>query len=306
MNSSGWTFGEVAVISIVEMIFAFPADVLLAVPSAQELERHRDWLYPDFMDESGNLLVAVQSFLVEADGKRIVVDTCTGREPPEAWASMAVPGREFLDSLAAVGFERESVDVVVCTHLHFDHVGWNTMRDGGSVIPTFPNARYLFAEPALAAWKEQRAAEIPTLCSRESMHTLIEAGVVDPVPLDHRVCESVWLESTPGHTRGHVSVHIGSQGQRALITGDCASHPVQWAEPGWAQDSDVDAVQSTATRRRLLAEHADAGTTILGSHYPPPTAGHLTMSQGRSRFVPTAHSTAMDPGIVVARRIDPQ
>jgi glyoxylase-like metal-dependent hydrolase (beta-lactamase superfamily II) len=136
------------------------------------------------------------------------------------------------------------------------------------------------------------------------MHTLLDAGLVDPVPLDHRITESVWLESTPGHIRGHMSVHIGSQGQRALITGDCASHPVQWAEPTWAQGSNIDVVQSTATRRRLLDEHADSGTTILGTHYPPPTAGRLTKTQGRSRFVPVGHSTATDPGIVCVRRID--
>ncbi|MFB6783250.1 MBL fold metallo-hydrolase [Streptomyces sp. NPDC056352] len=121
---------------------------------------------------------------------------------------------------------------VLCTHLHVDHVGWNTMRVGDRFEPTFPRARYLVTEPALSAWKKQVPAEVAAHGTLEAVQPLLDAGVVDAVPLDHHITDGVRLESTPGHTRGHVAVYIESQGQRALITGDLSHHPA--SGPSWA------------------------------------------------------------------------
>ena len=111
--------------------------------------------------------------------------------------------------------------------------------------------------------------------------------LADLVETDHRVCEEVSLEATPGHTPGHVVVHIASDGERAMITGDLTHHPVQWAEPDWKMGADSDSAAATATRRRLLAEHERGGLLVIGTHYAPPTAGHLVSRDGKVRFDPS-------------------
>ncbi|WP_432013590.1 MBL fold metallo-hydrolase [Streptomyces cucumeris] len=285
MGSLSWVFGDVRVAQVTESVVGVPVDVFFPVATAQELEKHREWLHPDFIDDDGMLRIAVQSLLIEADGRKIVVDTCIGNEPPEAHAQSAVSGTQYLDDLTAAGFERHTVDFVLCTHLHVDHVGWNTMRAGDHFEPTFPQARYLFSAPALSAWKEQLPTETPSHGTITSMQPLLDAEVVDAVPLDHRITDSVRLESTPGHTRGHVAVHIESQGQHALITGDLTHHPVQWAEPHWTHFSDVDGSASIATRRRIMDTYADTDVTIIGTHYAAPTVGRLTKKDG-GRFIP--------------------
>ncbi|MFF0038874.1 MBL fold metallo-hydrolase [Streptomyces mirabilis] len=285
MTSLSWVFGDIRVSQVTESVTPLPVEAVFPTATAQELEKHRDWLHPHFVDDEGRVLMTIQSLLIEADGKKIVVDTCVGNEPPEAYAMAAVPGTRYLDDLAAADFERTSVDYVLCTHLHIDHVGWNTMRVGDRFEPTFPRARYLVTEPALSAWKEQLPSETSAHGTLEAVQPLLDAGMVDAVPLDHRIAPGVWLESTPGHTRGHVSLRIESRGQRALITGDLSHHPVQWAEPEWGQLTDFDVAESTATRRRILDEYADTDVTIIGTHYSAPTAGRLTKKDG-GRFVP--------------------
>jgi glyoxylase-like metal-dependent hydrolase (beta-lactamase superfamily II) len=173
----------------------------------------------------------------------------------------------------------------MCTHLHFDHVGWNTMDVNGEWVPTFPNARYLFGRVEYEHWMGEGQGNYAT-GPDTAVRPLVESGQAVLVDSDHVVCEGVWLEPTPGHTPGHVAVRIASDGQDALITGDLSHHVIQWAEPDCAAAPDFDAAGSSATRRRLIAEHADRDTLIIGTHYPPPTAGHLVTGADGVRFVP--------------------
>ncbi|MFE2944564.1 MBL fold metallo-hydrolase [Streptomyces sp. NPDC059255] len=287
MKTPSWTIGNVHVGQVVESVTALPVDAVFPAGTPQKVDKHRDWLRPHFIDGDGQLLMTIRSILIESDGKKIVVDTCMGNEPPAAFAVGAVPGTQYLDDLAAAGFDRESVDYVLCTHLHVDHVGWNTMRTASGRQATFPHARYLFTEPAVAAWRDQDPTEIAAHGDREAIQPLLDAGLVDPVPLNHRITDSVRLISTPGHTRGHVSVLIDSEGQQALVTGDMTHHPVQWAETHWGQATDVDVTVSTATRRRILDDYADTDVLIIGTHYAGPAAGKLTRNNG-GRFIPLA------------------
>jgi glyoxylase-like metal-dependent hydrolase (beta-lactamase superfamily II) len=282
-----WTVGAVRITRVEEQRSAVSAEQLFAGASTAAVARHRSWLSP-FMADDDTLLIAIQSLLVEADGKKIVVDTCVGPAAPSAFESAVVADSPFLGELARVGFDRHAVDYVVCTHLHFDHIGWNTVRDGDRMVPTFPAARYIVTRQEVEAFRHATAgAPVTYYGLRDSVQPLADAGLLDLVEPGYRVTEGVWLEGTPGHSPGHVAVRIDSEGAHALITGDLAHHPVQWAEPEWSAHADADQQQSALTRRRLLAAHADAPMLIVGTHYAPPGAGYHVTSADGHRFEPS-------------------
>ena len=276
MDTLCWTIGDVRVTRVLETEATLPAEGLLPQATAEALAAHADWLAPHFLSEDGQITLAIQGLVVESAGKRILVDTCVGEH--EAPFDMGEGESSFLENLAAAGFPRETIDVVLCTHLHFDHVGWNTMKEGDRWVPTFPNARYLFARVEYDHWKAETAAgggQEFAFSFSDAVQPVVDAGLSDLVETDHKLTDEVRLEATPGHTPGHVAVRIASRGEEALITGDLTHHPVQWAEVDWLMPADTDSKQAAATRRRLLAEHADGPLLVIGTHYPAPTAGHL-------------------------------
>ena len=276
MDFLTWTIGNVRVTRVLETEAKLSLEGFLPDANAEALAPHVDWLKPHFLDEDGQFTLAIQGLVIESAGKKILVDTCLGEH--EVPFDMGLGEGSFLDDLAAAGFPRESIGIVLCTHLHFDHVGWNTMRQGDRWVPTFPNARYLFARIEYDHWQAEleqgRGAEY-AFSFDDAVRPVIDAGLSDLVETDHKLTDEVWLEATPGHTPGHVSVRIGSRGEEALITGDLTHHPVQWAEVDWVMPADSDSAQAAATRRRLLAEHADSALLVIGTHYPSPCAGHL-------------------------------
>jgi glyoxylase-like metal-dependent hydrolase (beta-lactamase superfamily II) len=287
-----WKIGDVTVTRVVEHSAALPASGFLPASSAEALASHADWLKPWSLDDDDNLLISIHALCVETEGRKIVVDTCIGQRPlPDPYAILSNDGA-FLAALADAGFARETVDTVICTHMHFDHVGWNTMLVDGQWVPTFPSARYLLAQREYEHWmqaSEEERFAASAITFDDAVLPLFDAGVVDLVSVDHQVTGDVALEHTPGHTPGHVSVRIRSRGEVAIITGDCAHHAVQLAEPGWHPHVDTDGDQSTATRRRLVAECCDQPVLVIGTHFPPPTAGHIVSTpDGGTRFQPLA------------------
>jgi glyoxylase-like metal-dependent hydrolase (beta-lactamase superfamily II) len=229
--------------------------------------------------------MSVHALVIEIDERRIVVDTCIGNDKQRnipAWTNLQT---SFLQDLAEAGYTRQSIDTVLCTHLHTDHVGWNTMLVDGEWVPTFPNARYLLGREEWNYWNaqdEQGAMNESVIA--DSVRPVVDAGLVDLVAMDHVLCDEVWLEPTPGHTPGHVSVRIESQGERALITGDFVHHPCQMARLDWASSADHDKEQARATRERMFASHADADVLIIGTHFATPTAGHVRRDGDAYRF----------------------
>ena len=168
----------------------------------------------------------------------------------------------------------------MCTHLHVDHVGWNTMLVDGEWVPTFPNARYLVAQKEWAYWDAHEDEEAYGPVLADSVRPVVEAGMVDFVADTHDICAQVRLEPTPGHTPGHVSVHISSDGQEALITGDCIHHPVQMTRTDWCSSADYDQAQGEVTRVGLLEKYVDQDVLIIGTHFATPTAGHIKHRDG--------------------------
>jgi len=267
-----WQIGEVAVTRIAESCSAFPAATLLAQSTPERIAPHLKWLQPHFVDEAGNLLLSVHGLLVVSRGLRIMIDTCVG---PHALAEHGqVATDAFLENLEAVGLSPDDIDIVLCTHMHFDHVGWNTTRKDGRWVPTFRNARYLFSRAEWDHWQGAKERGY-AMTLDECIQPIIDAGLADLVEMDHAITDEVRLVPTPGHSPGHVAVAIASQGRKAFITGDIIFHPVQWAEIEWGSDADFDKALALAVRRQVREDYGSEDHLIIGTHFAPPSAGHV-------------------------------
>ena len=211
MPNLSWTIGDARITRVVELEAKLPMEEFLPQATAAALEPHVEWLRPHFLDEAGNLTLSIHSLLVESCGQLIIVDTCVGEKPIPGFEALTPETFDFPDRLADAGFPRENVDTVLCTHLHFDHVGWNTMRVGDRWVPTFPKARYLFARAEWDYWRNEEERPFTSTLG-DTVSCIIDAGLADLVETDHKLTDEVRLEATPGHTPGHVSVHIESAG----------------------------------------------------------------------------------------------
>ena len=281
-NLLHWRIGDVTIARVTEFEWPAPGTDFLIEATPEALRRHA-WLTPDFVTPAGEIRISVHALLVEAPGLRLVVDTCFGENKDLPHLALMERQGDFLAKLGLAGFTRENVDVVLCTHLHVDHIGWNTMWEGGCWAATFPNARYLFgeAEYAYTTSDDERLAKFGTDTTlRESVTPIVEAGLADFVASDHRLSPELRLIPTPGHTPGHVSLVIESQGQSAVITGDMMHHPCQIPHPEWQDRYDADHADAVATRERMLAEWSQSGTLVIGTHFTTPTAGRITREAG--------------------------
>jgi glyoxylase-like metal-dependent hydrolase (beta-lactamase superfamily II) len=270
-----WRVGEVTVTKIVELEITGGSRFLLPQATPEAI-LPIDWLQPDFADERGRLKMSIHALVVEAPSRRIVVDTCLGNDKENrripTWNKLQT---SFLADLAAAGYPRETIDNVICTHLHVDHVGWNTMLTGGRWIPTFPRARYLMGRVEYAHWTTQHERQDMAAVLADSVAPVWDAGLVDLVETDHRLCDEISLVPTPGHTPGHVSVRIASRGEAALITGDFMHHPCQIARLEWSSTADSDPLEARQIRERMLAGLAETPTLVIGTHFAGRTAGRI-------------------------------
>ena len=268
-----WTIGDITVTSVVEAEGATPGRFLFEEADPETVAARHGWARGTFIDDDGMPLARVQALVVSAGGSTIVVDTCVGndkqREVP-AWNQLQVP---FLERFADAGFDRHAVDAVVCTHLHTDHVGWNTMLVDGEWLPTFPESRYLFAGPEYQHWSAEpfsRRAE-----HGDSIEPVVRAGLLELVDTDAEIAPGVRLVPTPGHTPGHCSIQLSSGGVEALITGDFIHHPVQIAAPEWCSRFDTDSAMGERTRREFIDDHADGDLLVIGTHFGGPGSGRI-------------------------------
>ena len=269
-----WKIGDVTISRLVELEAPIEAAGLLPGADLTDLGSIA-WLKPHFVTDDAQLKLSIHALLVEVQGRRLIVDTCIGNDKPrnnEFFNKLNLP---FLRDLEAAGWSRDSVDTVLCTHLHVDHVGWNTMLDNGKWVPTFPRARYLIGRKELEHWRAagEPLGDGPIL--EDSVQPVFDAGLAELVDMDYRICDEIRLRPTTGHTPGHVSVVIESRGERALITGDCIHHPCQLARPDWASGFDSDSTESCKTRWALFNDLADTPTLMIGTHFAAPTAGFV-------------------------------
>ncbi len=280
-----WMVGDVEITRIVE-INAAARDIsgLFMDGDASLVQRH-PWLSPNYATADGRILMSFQAFVLTCGKRRILVDTCVGNDKPRRAPHYHMLQTSFLQDLVAAGFPPESIDTVLCTHLHLDHVGWNTRLVAGRWVPTFPNARYLLSK---REWDYLLSLDnVPNVERNhlsDSLQPVLDAGLVDFVDSDHRISESVCLEPTPGHTPGHVSVHIASRAQHAVITGDLIHHPLQCAEPALRTKFCADHDLAQRTRREFLARYQDQRALVFGSHFCDPTAGWIVRDGDNWKF----------------------
>jgi glyoxylase-like metal-dependent hydrolase (beta-lactamase superfamily II) len=287
-----WQIGKVRVTRIVELEIVAQNDangpfIREAHPDAL---RQIDWLYPDFVTDEGNLRTSVHALLVQAPGLNLVVDTCIGNDRPRKLTGGFPLSTPFLETFERDHLTREEVDLVVCTHLHVDHVGWNTMLVEGRWVPTFPNARYLFGHTEYDHWIAEGEGDAPHILS-DSIQPIFDAGLAELVEMDHRISAEIALIPTPGHTPGHVSVRIESEGEVGIIAGDVMHHPCQIARPDWAPDFDTDKLAARAMRKQFLEMVVDEPILVIGTHFASPTAGYVQQANDGFKLVSSWNAT---------------
>lgn len=267
----------------------FDAQTFLPDSTPDVIEANRDWLYPAFVDPAtSNLIITVQSYILRTPRYTILVDACVGndKQRPQRpmWHMMNNP---WLEDLAAAGVKPEEVDFVMCTHLHVDHVGWNTRLVDGRWVPTFPNAKYIFGKKEFEFWLERdqsgEEGPVPNVYN-DSIGPVMDANQAVLVDMDHQFDNGIWFEPAPGHTPGNFVIHLESGNDKAVLTGDVMHHPIQLIRPEWSSRACEDRVQSATTRRALIERYADTDTLIAPAHFASPSTGHICRHGDAFRF----------------------
>ena len=270
--------GDLTIHRIIEQETTFlPALNMLPGLTPETLAGNRPWLQKaGAIDADDVFILAFQSYVVRTPHHTILVDTCIGNDKPR-------PGRDkwhmktddtYMRALNAAGLRLEDIDFVMCTHLHVDHVGWNTRLDNGRWVPTFPNARYVFAKSEFDYWTGQNA-KAPVAPFGDSVLPVVAAQKADIVRDDFRIGDHVRLMPTPGHTPGHVAIAFGRGRDDAVMTGDLIHSPLQARYPELSAKFDVDPAQAASTRRSFLEHYCDSDTLCCFAHFPSPSAGRV-------------------------------
>jgi glyoxylase-like metal-dependent hydrolase (beta-lactamase superfamily II) len=269
--------GGATIHRIVEMECGFTRALEFLPGLTQDvLDENRHWLQPAAMDADDNLVLCFQSYVVQIGGHNILVDSCIGNDKDRAARPLWHHKRDstFMDGLARAGLTVNDIDFVMCTHLHVDHVGWNTRLENGRWVPTFPKARYLFSKTELDFWLAENAkAALPPIV--DSVIPIVEAKACDIVTSDYQLNDLVTLLPTPGHTIDHYAVAIGKGRHDAVFTGDLIHTPLQALYTDLAMRVDYNGKQGAATRRAFLEKYCDTDTQCCFAHFPSPSRGYV-------------------------------
>lgn len=273
------SIGAFSVHSVLEAEYpTLTPDVMFPASTSEAMAAHMDWLMPAHFDAaSGKVIMAFRSYVVQTPHHTILIDTCVGEDKERANPNFHMKKWPWMNNLATLGLTPADIDIVMCTHLHPDHIGWNTRLEDGRWVPTFPNARYVFARDEYKHWEAESAkrAERVGMTFIDSVLPVVEAGQAVLVDHDHEIETGLWLEPTPGHSPGHVIVNVESQGERAAFTGDLMHHPVQVPHPEWSTCFCWDMEMSAATRKQYVDGFTDSGTLILPAHFAGSATGHI-------------------------------
>lgn len=262
--------------------------------TAEQLSTNSFWLEPDYIDPHTNTVaLCLQSYVVRTPHHIILIDACAGNHKPRPTVPFwnMLTAQRYEHNLGAAGFSFSQIDYVLCTHLHVDHVGWNTRFDDGQWVPTFPNATYIFAEDELTYWidRQARTGDCPWIT--DSVLPIINANQGLVVASSHKLNDLVQLIPTPGHTVDHYAVHIGTEEDGALFTGDLMHSPLQVRYPDLGHRADYDSVLSSRSRRAIFERFSDTPTLICPAHFPSPSLGYLIRSADGFSFTPFVSKT---------------
>ena len=273
-----FSVGDLTIHRIIEQETTFlPALEMLPDLTPELLAENRSWLQKArALDDNGVFILCFQSYIIETPHHTILVDSCIGndKQRPTRPNWHLKSDDSYLRALASAGFSVGDIDFVMCTHLHPDHVGWNTRLENGRWVPTFPNARYVFGKTEFDYWTEQNAkAEVPPFA--DSVLPVVDAGKADLVRNDHVIGDHLRILPTPGHTPGHVAFTLGRGRDDAMLSGDLMHAPLQTRYPELSAKFDADPKQAAATRRSLLERYCDTETLCCTAHFPSPSSGRI-------------------------------
>jgi glyoxylase-like metal-dependent hydrolase (beta-lactamase superfamily II) len=244
------------------------------------VDQHMSWMVPShYNPATGYLKLSIHSWLLEVSGRKILIDTCVGnhksRKHRAFWDNLNTP---YIEKLAAAGVKPEDIDMVMCTHLHVDHVGWNTKLDNGRWVPTFPNAKYVWSKTDFDHFSAlDRDPEKPAIggAMRDSVYPIVEAGLAQMVDGTETIEEHLSLTPAPGHSPGHVLINLTSQGKQAYFSGDIIHHMIQVYHPAWNSFACADQPKARASRRMTLEKSAGSGALLLPQHFGAPHLCHV-------------------------------
>ena len=271
--------GDVEIVALSDMNFPFPIPLanLFSTVATEDWAPYRE-SYPDTFD-GDHMLIEIGCYLVRSQGRTILIDTGYGEGPIESIGGLR---GELMDDLDAKGVAPEEVDTVFISHLHSDHVGWNVLERDGKLVPAFPNARYMAHQADLEHFRRadiQAASSFPFM--DKCVESIVKLGIFDTLTEDADLTSEVRALHTPGHTPGHMSILVSSQGEEALIQGDVLIHPAQVTEDDWNCHFDYDWPLSTVTRKKMLDDVESHGTPVISCHFPAPGFGTVRRSEGR-------------------------
>jgi glyoxylase-like metal-dependent hydrolase (beta-lactamase superfamily II) len=252
----------------------------------EDWEPHLHWLQPKVIDPgNGKLILPHQSYVIRTRHQDILIDGCVGndKDRPERSHWHRRTQMDYLDGLTALGLRPEDIEIVMCTHLHSDHVGWNTRLVNGHWVPTFPNAKYHFSRAEFEFWHAENEKS-PQTHFVDSILPVEQAGNAVLVENDFELEDSIWLEPTPGHTPDHYAIHLSSNGKEMVMSGDLIHCPVQCLHPDWRPGPDIDPVLARQTRRAFLERYCETNVIVCTAHFPLPSAGYVLRQGDGFRF----------------------
>ncbi len=290
MTRQRWSVGDIEVNAVVEDEYrGIPPEMFFPSGSAERV-RAQQWLMPTYANAAGLVGLRVQAFLLRVAAQWVLVDPCVGNGKRRSFPPWNDLSSRWLEDLRASGCDPEAVDLVVHTHLHPDHVGWDTTFHRGSWMVTFPSARHVYVREEYDHWRMHPSGDADAVFA-DSVEPVLASGLASFVAADAEIATGVRLIPTPGHTPGHASLEVTSGTHRAVITGDLVHHPAQLAYPGWEEIGDVDVDLARQTRRRFFERYADTDVLVLGTHFPAEPGGRIRRRGDAWYFEPVVGET---------------
>lgn len=289
LRAQSWKFETATLSRIIEsespLLSPFE---LFAECTPELLDQNRSWLIPRFQDSASGLLqISIQSFLIRQNGLTILVDACGGNHKNRVRPFFNQRDWPWMQRLREAGASPDEIDVVLCSHLHVDHVGWNTRLENGTWVPTFPNARYLVAEREWDHWRKAG----PTALTRtgdymvDSVLPVFASGQAELISDGYDITTNVQVELAPGHTPGLCMLHLGSGDKKAVLCSDLMHHHLQLRYPAWSTNFCVDKNQARETRQAFFARYSNTSTTVFPAHFPTPCGGRIVRDGTNHGFV---------------------
>lgn len=285
--------GQFTVDMVLESEGSFsPLDFVVPGITAEQIAEHSHWLKPVYVTDDNRVNMSFHSYVLQTPKHNILIDSCAGNDkerplrPP--WHRQQFT---YLQNMARLGLQPGDIDFVCCTHMHADHVGWNTRLHNGQWVPTFPRARYVFANAEYSHWeKEHRHAlahglDAPNHGSfADSVLPVIDAGLAMMVDSGFEFEAGIQLQAAPGHTAGNCLLDARSQGEHGVFAGDILHTPAQLIDLSLSSRFCHDPALASQTRSELVHQLADTSTLLFTGHFPSPTAGRFISKNDHFRF----------------------